>query len=60
MTTMEIQQLKIKRMLDTLDTVEGNGTSMISILVPSKGDLNRIKQKITDECTAANNIKSRL
>jgi peptide chain release factor subunit 1 len=56
----EIQKLKFKRMLDVLESANGNGTSMITVLIPSGGNINLIKQKLTDEYTAARQVKSRL
>jgi len=56
----EVQKLIVERLLDSLDTANGDGTSMISLLVPSGGDLNRTKRQLTEEYTAATNVKSRL
>jgi peptide subunit release factor 1 (eRF1) len=56
----EVQKLKVERMLDVLDEAEGSDTSMISLLVPCGGDLNKVKRQLTDESTAANNVQSRL
>jgi peptide subunit release factor 1 (eRF1) len=56
----EVQKLKVERMLDVLDEAEGSNSSMISLLVPSGGDLNKIKHLLTEEYTAATNVQSRL
>lgn len=56
----EVQKLIVERLLDSLDAANGDGTSMISLLVPSGGDLNKIKRQLTEEYTAATNVKSRL
>lgn len=57
---LEIQKLKIKRILDQLQNSKGDGTSLITLLIPSGGNINLIKQKLTDEYSAATHIKSRL
>lgn len=57
---LEIQKLKIKRTLDCLQNAQGDGTSLITLMLPSGGNINLIKQKLTDEYSAATNIKSRL
>lgn len=56
----EVQKLRVERLLDTLDTADGDGTSMISLLIPAGGDLNKVKRQLTEEYTAATNVKSRL
>ena len=56
----EVQKLIVERLLDSLDAANGDGTSMISLLVPAGGDLNKIKRQLTEEYTAAGNVKSRL
>lgn len=57
---LEIQKLKIKRILDQLQISKGDGTSLITLLIPSGGNINLIKQRITEEYSNATNIKSRL
>ena len=56
----ELQKLRVDRMLDALESVNGNGTSMITLLIPSGGNINQFKQKLTDEYTAATQVKSRV
>ena len=56
----EVHKLKVERMLDVLDGAEGSDTSMISILVPSGADLNKVKRQLTEESTHADNVQSRL
>jgi peptide chain release factor subunit 1 len=50
---------KIKRLIKKLDDCKGNGTSMVSLIVPPKDDVNRINKLLTGEFSAAQNIKSR-
>jgi len=56
----EIQILKIQRMLKELSAVEGQGTSLITVLIPSGGSIAKTKQKLVCEETAATQIKSRV
>lgn len=56
----DIQKLKVQRMLDLLESANGGGTSLITLMIPSGGNINLIKQKLTDEYSAATNVKSRL
>mmetsp|Transcript_9727 Transcript_9727/g.23166 ORF Transcript_9727/g.23166 Transcript_9727/m.23166 type:complete len:442 (+) Transcript_9727:74-1399(+) len=55
-----IEQWKIKRVIKSLDAAKGNGTSMITVIVPQGDDINQIQRKLTDEAGAATNIKSRV
>jgi peptide chain release factor subunit 1 len=56
----EIARWKIKRMIQYLDNVRGNGTSMISLLIPPREQLPKINQMLTEEYSTATNIKSRV
>ncbi len=61
---MEIEQWKLKRLISTLNELEGAGTSMISLLIPpstdSYGSISRVVKMLTDEMGTAVNIKSRV
>jgi peptide chain release factor subunit 1 len=51
---------KIKRLINKLENCKGNGTSMVSLIIPPKDDINRSGKLLTQELSAANNIKSRI
>jgi len=57
---LEIQKLKVERLLKQLESAQGDGTSLITLMIPSGGNINRMKQKLTDEYSTASQIKSRL
>lgn len=56
----EIEKLKMKRTLDSIDSSEGFGTSMITLFIHAGGSVDRTKKKIADELSAATQIKSRV
>ncbi|GAQ88393.1 eukaryotic petide chain release factor eRF subunit 1 [Klebsormidium nitens] len=55
-----IEVWKIKRLIKTLDSYRGNGTSMISIIMPQGGQISRVAKMLTEEAGTASNIKSRV
>merc|ERR1719311_1029201 len=55
-----IEQWKIRRMIKTLNDAKGAGTSMISLIVPGKDDINRANKMLTEEYGTASSIKSRV
>jgi peptide chain release factor subunit 1 len=55
-----IEQWKIKRLIASLDQVRGNGTSLISLIIPPREQLPLISKMITEELGKASNIKSRV
>ena len=57
---LEVEQYKIKKMLKDLSDFRGNGTSLITVMVQSGGDLNGMKRLLVDEYGTATNIKSRV
>ena len=44
-----LEMWKIKRLLKTLTVARGNGTSMISLVIPPKEQLSRISKMLADE-----------
>lgn len=56
----QIEQWKIRRLIKSLNNARGNGTSMISIIVPPRANLNDTTKLLADELGAASNIKSRV
>ena len=55
-----IGQWKIKRLIKSLDNARGNGTSLVSLIIPPRDQLPLINKLITDEYGKAANIKSRV
>ena len=51
---------KIKRLIKSLEAARGNGTSMISLIIPPKDQIARISRLLADEFGTASNIKSRV
>lgn len=55
-----VEQWKIKKLIKTLEAAKGNGTSMISLIVPPKDQISRVSKMLGDEMGTATNIKSRV
>jgi peptide chain release factor subunit 1 len=55
-----VEMWKIKRLIKSLESARGNGTSMISLIIPPKDQIARINQKLAEEYGTATNIKSRV
>nr|AAT39329.1 eukaryotic release factor 1 [Holosticha sp. HL-2004] len=55
----QIEMWKIKKLITKLENCKGNGTSMVSLVVPPKDDINRVSKLLTMELSTAQNIKSR-
>lgn len=51
---------KIKRLIKSLEAARGNGTSMISLIIPPKDQISRVAKMLADEFGTASNIKSRV
>ena len=56
----QIEIWKIKKLIKNLDSARGNGTSMISLIVPPKDQISRVSKMLGDEYGTASNIKSRV
>jgi peptide chain release factor subunit 1 len=56
----QVEQWKIKKLIKTLEDARGNGTSMISLIVPPKDQISRVSKMLGDELGTATNIKSRV
>ena len=56
----EIEIWKIKKLIKSLSDARGNGTSMISLVMPPGEDLGKINHMLTNEIGTASNIKSRV
>ncbi|KZV83611.1 peptide chain release factor eRF/aRF subunit 1 [Exidia glandulosa HHB12029] len=55
-----IQMWKLKRLIRSLDAARGAGTSMISLIIPAKGQIARTSGLLTQEYGTAANIKSHI
>mmetsp|Transcript_9139 Transcript_9139/g.22862 ORF Transcript_9139/g.22862 Transcript_9139/m.22862 type:complete len:445 (+) Transcript_9139:101-1435(+) len=55
-----IEMWKIRKLVKGLQEARGNGTSMISLVVPPKGQISVISKMLADEYGTASNIKSRV
>lgn len=55
-----IQMWKIKKLIKSLELARGNGTSMISLIIPPKGQISLTQKMLTEEYGTASNIKSRV
>ncbi|CAF5048040.1 unnamed protein product, partial [Rotaria magnacalcarata] len=51
---------KIKKLIKSLEAARGNGTSMISLIIPPRDQIPRIAKMLADEYGTASNIKSRV
>jgi peptide chain release factor subunit 1 len=56
----QVQMWKIKKLIKSLTAARGNGTSMISLVIPPKDQISRINKMLGDEYGTASNIKSRV
>jgi peptide chain release factor subunit 1 len=59
-TEKAVEQWKIKRLINSLEAARGNGTSMISLIIPPKDQISRVSKMLGDELGTASNIKSRV
>jgi len=55
-----VEQWKVKNLIKKLTKAKGNGTSMISLVIPPKDQISRINKMLSDEYGTASNIKSRV
>lgn len=56
----EIEKFKVKQLMKELGSVRGNGTSMISLLIPKGAQISLIANMLVTEYGTANNIKSHI
>mmetsp|Transcript_56927 Transcript_56927/g.119024 ORF Transcript_56927/g.119024 Transcript_56927/m.119024 type:complete len:113 (+) Transcript_56927:146-484(+) len=57
---LEIEKWKTKKLLKFLNEARGNGTSMISLIIPPGDQVSRVSKMLSDELATASNIKSRV
>ncbi|KAK4283332.1 hypothetical protein QN277_000293 [Acacia crassicarpa] len=55
-----IEVWKIKKLIKALEAARGNGTSMISLIMPPRDQVSRVTKMLGDEFGTASNIKSRV
>lgn len=55
-----VEQFKIKKLIKKLEEARGNGTSMISLILPPKKQIPDVNKLLTDEYGKAANIKDRV
>lgn len=55
-----IEIWKMKKLVKSLESARGNGTSMISLVIPPKDQISRVSKMLADEYGTASNIKSRV
>ena len=55
-----VQMWKVKKLIKSLEAARGNGTSMISLIIPPKDQISRVSKMLADEFGTASNIKSRV
>ncbi|KAJ9541450.1 hypothetical protein OSB04_027956 [Centaurea solstitialis] len=59
-TDKNIEIWKIKKLIKALEAARGNGTSMISLIMPPRDQVSRVTKMLGDEFGTASNIKSRV
>jgi len=59
-TDANIEIWKIKKLIKSLEAARGNGTSMISLILPPKSQISAAAKMLADEFGTASNIKSRV
>jgi peptide subunit release factor 1 (eRF1) len=57
---MAMKRLQLRRVLRSLDEIKGVGTSLISLLIPPTGSLQRVSTKLHDEYALSDQIQSRV
>jgi peptide chain release factor subunit 1 len=60
METSDIEKWRMRRMIKALKDARGNGTSMISLIIPAGDDLPTWTRRLTGEIASCVNIKSRV
>ncbi|KAF3777911.1 Eukaryotic peptide chain release factor subunit 1-3 [Nymphaea thermarum] len=59
-TDKNIEVWKVKKLIKALEAARGNGTSMISLIMPPRDQIFRVNKMLGDEFGTASNIKSRV
>lgn len=56
----QVAMWKVKKLIKSLQAARGNGTSMISLIIPPRDQISRVSKMLSDELGTASNIKSRV
>lgn len=56
----DTEQWKLKQLIKQINETEGDGTSMISLIINPSDSISKYSKKLTEEFSAANNIKNRV
>lgn len=56
----EMEKWRMKKLLKQLEAARGNGTSMISLILPPRDQISRASKLLVEEYGTASNIKSRV
>jgi len=56
----QVEMWKVRKLIKSLQAARGNGTSMISLIIPPRDQISRIGKMLQDEYGTASNIKSRV
>ena len=56
----QVEIWKVKNLVKSLTLARGNGTSMISLVIPPRDQISRVAKMLADEYGTASNIKSRV
>ncbi|OVA01310.1 Peptide chain release factor eRF1/aRF1 [Macleaya cordata] len=59
-TDKDIEIWKVKKLIKSLEAARGNGTSMISLIMPPRDQIARVTKMLCDEFGTASNIKRRV
>lgn len=59
-TDQQIEIFKVKKLIKNLEAAKGNGTSMISLILPPGSQISQVNKMLSDEYGTASNIKSRV
>lgn len=57
---VQVEIWKVKKLVKSLTAARGNGTSMISLVIPPRDQISRVTKMLADEYGTASNIKSRV
>lgn len=53
-----VKKWQLKQLITELNNAKGNGTSMITLILPKGGQISRVQKLLTEEYGKASNIKS--
>lgn len=56
----QVEMWKVKKLIKSLQAARGNGTSMISLIIPPRSQVPQVAKMLADEYGTASNIKSRV